>query len=1137
MAFTLFTCELVRVQWIGRCRLVHCFSSTCQNRQENQSVTTTSGPKLPLNPRRGVRRHRSNNLEGRLLQKNISKGHETSSLRVLTKVPQKVNPRNEVVGCIYATHVSSSSRNVKQIKCRYTTQQTMQVQPMQELNNPEVNVFERNKREAFEQNWSEIFSVAVNPSDGDLQIKVARGSLCGISVAGVIVCDLCAVAAKLPLKVGDLIVQVENAPLTDADPQDATSIRLLVKRLKECPSLTSSDSNPETPERQSSHQIHRVDRKESGYPKKKIPDKHASMMRMSHGDIKQFKSKERVPIVEKKVLRCIQGLSKGDITQTSQFDLSKPGRSALPPKANINPGSLDPPCCDNLQRKYGELSGEIIIVEITAKEIQEILSSNYRNLTTHQEATTPLGSPTIPVTSFQKPSSHVNSRVLKSLGISLCGNRDLNQMAVLVCGLRPGSIAEVDGRITVGDQLLELNEHVLYGRSHLNAGPLIRSCLLSVLNRSSNKRSKTPSSLCFVICRNPDNLTNMAVAPLSYATNSPKTSRRGSVDTASGTDSPPRSILQVQDSPVGRSTFEEVHATRLLRGRNGFGFAIMDKSFTNEPGIYIKQLVENSPAALDGTLRAGDRILRVDRHDALHASYDSVLEWLRSARHQVRIVVSRVRLFKGDNRPLEDEEPYKMGFRKRLSAPLVSSLIHAFMHPSSSSASSKKSSLQLASMEDTVASSEEGGGLGNSKHKGLHRPTVSGTFDLLSPNIGMLSEVRRASCPDAVIPGFAKRLAAKSFLGVVPMSSLTQLAGPPIPVLPLGVVSASGDGDGGTSKTTEAALRGRFEAAIERIAAAYRGPHSRRNGANRDEVESTTTRPILPGQKTLIRIRKNSSLSLGISLIGGSETSLGVLQVHEIFSEGAVALDGRLEPGDRLLAVNNESLSNLPYAVAVSTIAAAFSGQTPLQSELDLSSVVAATSPSHCPNDSNFITLVVERPGAGVQTKWYDQEVTVDLPKKPASTASAVTPQNSNQHPTVGSERSGLGVIVCDLIKGSTAQMDGRIMVGDQILAINEIDVENSSQEEVAMLLKTAQAPSNNHPDGINDTDQMVKFRPDGAGLILVIRKFSKPHPLLLTQTRFLRASFTRPHKIAPLRAEHKIRHSIVSKTRNKRFG
>ncbi|VDO02079.1 unnamed protein product [Rodentolepis nana] len=74
---------------------------------------------------------------------------------------------------------------------------------------------------------------------------------------------------------------------------------------------------------------------------------------------------------------------------------------------------------------------------------------------------------------------------------------------------------------------------------------------------------------------------------------------------------------------------------------------------------------------------------------------------------EVRIVVSRVRLFTGDNRPSEDEELYKMGFRKRLSAPLISSLIHAFMHPSSSSTSSKKSSLQFTNMEDTTGSSFE----------------------------------------------------------------------------------------------------------------------------------------------------------------------------------------------------------------------------------------------------------------------------------------------------------------------------------------------------------------------------------------------------------------------------------------------
>ncbi|VDO00602.1 unnamed protein product [Rodentolepis nana] len=188
-------------------------------------------------------------------------------------------------------------------------------------------------------------------------------------------------------------------------------------------------------------------------------------------------------------------------------------------------------------------------------------------------------------------------------------------------------------------------------------------------------------------------------------------------------------------------------------------------------------------------------------------------------------------------------------------------------------------------------------------------------------------------------------------------------------------------------------------------------------------------------------------------------------------------MDGRIQPGDRLLAVNDESLSNLPYAIAVSTIGAAFSGRTPLTSDVDLSKVAAITSPSHHADDksSGSISLVVERPGSGVQTKWYDQEVTVDLVKKPGRglglciversgppvvTFNGVSSTNTtkslpNKLPLSSAERSGLGVIVCDLIKGSTAQLDGRIMIGDQILAINEVDVENDSQESVATLLKS----------------------------------------------------------------------------------
>ncbi|VDN21226.1 unnamed protein product [Dibothriocephalus latus] len=105
----------------------------------------------------------------------------------------------------------------------------------------------------------------------------------------------------------------------------------------------------------------------------------------------------------------------------------------------------------------------------------------------------------------------------RGLGISLCGNRDLNQMEVLVCGLRPGGIADLDGRIIVGDQLLELNDHVLYGRSHLNAAPIILSSYANMLNKAGDKHKHGNSqALRFVIRRLPENLANLACPPIAY---------------------------------------------------------------------------------------------------------------------------------------------------------------------------------------------------------------------------------------------------------------------------------------------------------------------------------------------------------------------------------------------------------------------------------------------------------------------------------------------------------------------------------------------------------------------------------------------------------------------------------------------
>lgn len=62
-----------------------------------------------------------------------------------------------------------------------------------------------------------------------------------------------------------------------------------------------------------------------------------------------------------------------------------------------------------------------------------------------------------------------------SLGLSLAGHKDRTVMAVFICGLNPSGIAFKDGRLQVGDELVEVNGNVLHGRCHLNASAIIKS--------------------------------------------------------------------------------------------------------------------------------------------------------------------------------------------------------------------------------------------------------------------------------------------------------------------------------------------------------------------------------------------------------------------------------------------------------------------------------------------------------------------------------------------------------------------------------------------------------------------------------------------------------------------------------------
>ncbi|XP_071427321.1 ras-associating and dilute domain-containing protein [Pithys albifrons albifrons] len=86
-----------------------------------------------------------------------------------------------------------------------------------------------------------------------------------------------------------------------------------------------------------------------------------------------------------------------------------------------------------------------------------------------------------------------------------------------------------------------------------------------------------------------------------------------------------------------------VFVVELERGPIGLGMGLIDGVHTPlcSPGIYIRTLIEDSPAATDGRLSIGDRILAVNGTSLIGADYQSAVDLIRSGGKKLRFLVAK----------------------------------------------------------------------------------------------------------------------------------------------------------------------------------------------------------------------------------------------------------------------------------------------------------------------------------------------------------------------------------------------------------------------------------------------------------------------------------------------------------------
>ncbi|XP_037401361.1 inaD-like protein isoform X1 [Pygocentrus nattereri] len=566
----------------------------------------------------------------------------------------------------------------------------------------------------------------------------------------------------------------------------------------------------------------------------------------------------------------------------------------------------------------------------------------------------------------------------ESLGISIVGGRTVIKRlkngeelkGIFIKQVLPDSPAGRTCALKTGDKILQVSGVDLQNASHEEAVQAI-------------KAASTPVE--FVV--QSLSSTPRPVSVTASSIRQHKAKRKGMQKTGQRTAPPPMrlpppyrppSVMQEEEEDPEQATegirqrYGELPGELLLveleKDRQGLGLSLAGNRDRSCMSIFVVGITPGGPASRDGRIRVGDELLEINNQVLYGRSHQNASAIIKSAASKVKLVLLRNE--DAINQMAVPPVPTQSSFLSNEN--LTAAPVPADKPQPPESLLLSRSSPESITKEQSIEPGPVSPELPEPIEKSLQEGE-SASKKLKSSERGVETVSERLSRPPLEkTPSLPKTLRNSSKLPAGSADVLTPVASVP-------PSSTSPD----------------FEYCSK----------------------DPATCPILPGQETVIEISKGRS-GLGLSIVGGKDTQLDAIVIHEVYEEGAAARDGRLWAGDQILEVNGVDLRSVAHEDAIAALR-----QTPAK-----------------------VRLTVLRDEAQYRDEENLDVFTVDLQKKSGRGLGL----------SIVGKRNGTGVFISDVVKGGAADVDGRLMQGDQILSVDGEDMRQASQETVAAVLKCA---------------------------------------------------------------------------------